>query len=311
LALLQALLVRLAAAQGAGELYCGNANCYGLLGLDRDASAAEIKKSYRKLALKWHPDKNKSPEAPEKFRKISRAHEVLSDEKLRPAYDYFLDHPEDKYTHYYQYYHAVYAPKTPIWAVVSGTLLFMSMLQYINWQWRYTSMKRAVCYQPSFKRRVNELVEAEAASYKGKLTKVERDLLKEKMESQVLESEVQLDGGGFAKPSLRSLVAVRFVLLPLTIGTGIYDIARWHWRFSVKGEEYGEAERTYLTRQALGLVESHWDRLPEAEQQVLLSRCLWQKDNLKAYVAEKEEEIREKQLKSGAYKRAKRWMKNH
>ncbi len=61
---------------------------YDILNVKPDASSEDIKKSYRKLALKCHPDKNPDdPEAPEKFKAISMAYEVLSDAKKRDLYD--------------------------------------------------------------------------------------------------------------------------------------------------------------------------------------------------------------------------------
>ena len=49
------------------------------MGVTKDANADEIKSQYRKLALKFHPDRNKSNEAPEHFKEISEAYAVLSD----------------------------------------------------------------------------------------------------------------------------------------------------------------------------------------------------------------------------------------
>ncbi|WP_431065788.1 molecular chaperone DnaJ [Methylotuvimicrobium sp.] len=64
---------------------------YKLLGVDRNASDAEIKKSYRRMAMKFHPDRNKDnpDEAEAKFKQIKEAYEVLSDPKKRSAYDQF------------------------------------------------------------------------------------------------------------------------------------------------------------------------------------------------------------------------------
>ena len=63
---------------------------YEVLGVSRNASEAELKKAFKKLAMKYHPDRNPDdPQANEKFKEAAEAYEILSDSQKKSAYDQF------------------------------------------------------------------------------------------------------------------------------------------------------------------------------------------------------------------------------
>ena len=66
-----------------------NKDYYQILGVTKSSSADEVKRAYRKLALQYHPDRNKTKEAEAKFKEVTKAYEVLSDTQKRQAYDQF------------------------------------------------------------------------------------------------------------------------------------------------------------------------------------------------------------------------------
>ena len=68
---------------------------YTVLGVPATAAQEDIKKAYRRLALKLHPDKNQAPDAEEKFKELGEAYSVMSDAKKKARYDSGQDLEED------------------------------------------------------------------------------------------------------------------------------------------------------------------------------------------------------------------------
>lgn len=84
-------------------------NYYEVLGLTANATLAEIKNTYRKMASQYHPDKNSASDATAKFRQVQEAYEILSDTDKRKMYDEnrrrsLLDSPIDTAHEIWQYY---------------------------------------------------------------------------------------------------------------------------------------------------------------------------------------------------------------
>ena len=115
------------------DIYCGDMNCYELLGVSRDADRREISKAYRKLSQKWHPDMFRTQEdkevAEKKFMKVATAYETLRDEESRADYDYMLDHPEEMWRNMYRYYRRK-GPKVDVRLVLAVTVTLISAGQY-------------------------------------------------------------------------------------------------------------------------------------------------------------------------------------
>ncbi|XP_071508928.1 dnaJ homolog subfamily B member 12-like [Diadema antillarum] len=84
-------------------------NFYEILGVTKDCSEADVKKAYKKLALQFHPDKNKAPGSEEAFKAIGKAFAVLSDKEKRKKYDMYGDESQNerqmnRHSHRHHYY---------------------------------------------------------------------------------------------------------------------------------------------------------------------------------------------------------------
>ena len=118
------------------NFFCGSDDCYDILGLERNATIRDIKAAFRNRSKMYHPDKNKEDGAMEMFRAVTKAHEVLSDEKKKALFDYYLDHPRE----YYKvsgHYVMKDIPKSDVGIVVTAIIVLISFFMYSVQKGRY------------------------------------------------------------------------------------------------------------------------------------------------------------------------------
>lgn len=111
------------------NIFCGSANCYNVLGVASNSTLKEIKKAYRSLTLKHHPDKSSEPNATAIFRTITKAHDVLVGNESRDLFDYYLEHPRDYFKVSGQHLMRN-VPKTNVAVVLAVFIGLMSWLSY-------------------------------------------------------------------------------------------------------------------------------------------------------------------------------------
>jgi len=112
------------------SIFCGQFDCYKILALnyENEPTTKEITRNYRALGRHWHPDKNKEKGAKERFVKIVRAYEVLTNKETRDQYDYFRSRPEAYLEKYGTSVIWKYAPKSDTALVIIALLALLSWL---------------------------------------------------------------------------------------------------------------------------------------------------------------------------------------
>lgn len=301
------------------DLYCGDQNCYDVLGMTRDSLKADIAKSYRKLAGKTHPDryrdKVEKDAAEKKFLQIAAAYEVLKDDESREEYNYMLDHPEEMWSNYYRYYRRRMAPKVDVRLVIAVTISIVSAIQYYSAWSNYEEAIKYLVSMPKYRFQATEIAKGEGMlkrdkkADKGK-SKEQIKEEEEKIIRQVVEEKMDIRGG-YAKPKVTDILWIQLVLLPYTICMWSYFYLRWLWKFGIKREEYGTDEKLYVIRKNMKLGQGQFDALTEEEKEDFLEQELWLTEHFTEWKQQKEDEMRVKMAQSGRYKAYRRYMKNH
>lgn len=119
------------------DVFCGPYDCYKILGFDAEkdrdngVTKKSLTKAYRKTSMKWHPDKNSSPDAKKMFQKISRANDVLGDSERKQSYDFYSTSKNDLYHRAFDKKLEVrYRPQTNVAIVL---ILLMGVTSLISW----------------------------------------------------------------------------------------------------------------------------------------------------------------------------------
>ncbi|KAL1457035.1 hypothetical protein WDU94_001712 [Cyamophila willieti] len=298
-------------------IYCGQRNCYEVLGVTRQATKSEISKTYRALAKKHHPDKARSTEdkatAEEIFKQIANAYEILRDEESRNEYNDMLDNPDQFYQHYYRYYRRRVV-KVDVSLVIGVTIVVISVIQYFVAHSRYQEAIYQLSTITKYRNNALELAQDEGLfdpnkKVKGK-SKSDLKAEKEEIILKVLAENLDIRGG-YAKPSILDILAIQLVILPYTFYKYVHWYARWVYKFDICKEEYGEEEKYYLIRKHLKYSQGQFDALEEYEKADLYKQELWKKDKYEIYRTKKEEERRIKMAGNNRLKQYRRYMKNH
>lgn len=301
------------------DLYCGDQNCYDVLGMTRDSLRSEISKAYRKLAGKWHPDRFRSQEdkdsAEQKFLQIAAAYEVLKEDESRQEYDYMLDHPEEMWQNYYRYYRRRLAPKVDVRLVLIVTVTIISAIQYYSALSNYEEAIKYLVTVPKYRIQATEIAKSDGMLKRDK--KQDKGKTKEQIkdeEEKVIRSivEEKMDiSGGYAKPKIWDVLLVQLVVLPYTTFLWSRFYSRWLWKFGIRREEYGLDEKNYVIRRNMKLSEGQFNAMTEDEREDFLEQELWIRDKFDEWKKEKDDEMRIKMAQSGRYKQYRRYMKNH
>lgn len=295
-------------------LYCGMENCYDVLGVSRDVSLNVLKRAYRKLAIKYHPDRNKDPDAVEKFQLIATAYEILKDEDQRRDYDYMLDNPEEAYYHYYRYYKHRMTPKVDVRIVLAVSITVISVLQYLHKIHRYDEAVKYAMQNPRFRNQALQIIHQEGllennkSKSKNKKSKEERKKEEERVLKEIVENSIDIKGG-YSKPTYQDLLWVQLLLAPYYILSYNVWLIRWIFKFTVMKQEYGQEEKEYLTYKNLNLSAQYWQALDNYSKDSYMNKELWIPAKYKQYKQELEEEYRIKMAENSKHKMWRRYMK--
>jgi DnaJ family protein C protein 25 len=266
-----------------------------VLELTRDASAAQIKKRFYKLSLRYHPDKNKSTEAVPLFQRMSLAYDILGNPDSREEYHEFLDDPDHYLRHYATYFRRRFlGPQENVWVVLGCLVLISTICDRLYHGHRYQVVReylrsnRHIIQRVKVLRASNREEESASTMVRSRGKKREKKLKQRDIviTDEELDQVVHLGGRMGRKPTFRDLLVIRMMSWPLYWVKAVYFQIRWLILFTLMRKPFGALEREYLTRKSLEMNEERWNALEEEDRKDLIKRQLWINSNLVAFQSE-------------------------
>jgi len=302
--------------------YCGEENCYEILGIAREATKNDIRKAFRGLALKHHPDKVIDPEAKKEadvhFKKLTNAYDILRDEEFRSDYDYMLDHPDQFYMNYYRAWRRRNYPNVDVRLVIAVLITLISGVQYYNGWSKYNEAISYFSSTPKYRNKAMEIAREQGllgtnAADKRKNRSKSKQQLKEQEDTiirDIIQDKMDIRGV-YAKPTMYDVLWVQLAMMPIWFCQSAKWQIDWLWRFTILKQEFGDEQKLYLIRRKMALSRGQWEAMEDHEHKSFLKQELWKDDKFKEWKACKDEELRVKQATNSKMKMYRRYLKNN
>lgn len=256
-------------------LFCGDDNCFDILGITRNATKAQVRRAYRKLSSAKHPDKRPGDKgALDEFRRIGNAYETLTDDAKRAKYEDFLDNPGK----YWQYLMAnakdVYRPKSNVFLVITGIIGIITLIHWLNMNNSYKQTLARMKDSLEFKRQVSRLVKSKQAATK-----------------EEAEAMINLDVVGLEEPHWKNLIIFKIIALPPTFFKYLLWNLNWFVSYKIRKLQYSPADQQYLIMKNMHLNEQQWGSIPDKEKKAYMDEQLWETEKCEDYLRFKKIEL--------------------
>lgn len=165
-------------------------------------------------------------------------------------------------------------------------------MQYYSWWSSYTEAINYLTTVPKYRIQATELAKQQGllnrTKEKGKNRRSKEEIREEEEEiiRDIIKNKIDIKGG-YQKPNISDILLFKIILFPYHMCLYVAWYFTWFYRFSIRGEEYGEEEKLYVIRKHMRMSQAQFDSLDDHLRQTFLQRHLWIKENYEVCVCGK------------------------